>query len=387
MLNIAIAVVAYNRTDSVQKLLCSLLKAYYSQPAPLIISIDKSNTNDVEHLADELEWPYGEKIVVKHDENLGLRKHILSIGDYTKKYDGVIVLEDDLEVSPSFYNFALEAVEKYKDDDRIAGISLYTFPLNLHVSLPFIPEKNQFDAFLFQNAQSWGQVWMTKAWGSFINWYENNSKEFSDQPHLPYSICHWGKNSWLKYHIKYCIEQDKYFVYPYTSLTYCSGAAGVHSSEVNNYIQGTVLRGNMFNFRLPDYDSAIKYDGFYERVGLDYNLGLDDVCFDLNGSKGNRMNHRYWLTTKRAPYKVVRSYGLRYLPMEQNVVCNVSGEAIFLYDTWTKGREPKNNFLPVISYYKFNSLFSYMLERGFVSSSFQLLRYILHKIIRRIKLL
>ena len=387
MLNVAIVVVAYNRTDCVQKLLCSLLKANYSQPAPLIISIDKSKTDDVEHLADEFQWPFGEKIVVKHEVNLGLRKHILSIGDYTKKYDGVIVLEDDLEVSPSFYNYALEAVEKYKDDDRIAGISLYTFPLNLQISFPFIPEKNEYDAFLFQNAQSWGQVWMTKAWGNFIKWYEDNSEEFSIQPHLPYSICHWGKNSWLKYHIKYCIEQNKYFVYPYTSLTYCSGAAGIHSDEVNSCTQGAILRGNMSNFRLPDYDSAVKYDGFYERVDLNYNLGVDDVCLDLNGSKGNRLNHRYWLTTKQASYKVVRSYGLMYLPMEQNVACNVSGDAIFLYDTQVKGKKPKNNFLPVISYYKFNGMFSYMMERGFISSSFQLLRYVFHKIIKRIKLL
>jgi len=384
MPNIAIVIVAYNRVDCVQKLLSSLLKANYPQPAPLIISIDKSETDAVERLANEFQWPFGEKTVAKHEVNLGLRKHILSIGDYTKKYDGVVVLEDDLEVSPSFYNFALEAVEKYHDDDRIAGISLFTFPINLHISLPFIPEKNQYDAFLFQNAQSWGQVWMTKAWGDFIKWYENNSEEFSNQPHLPYSICHWGKNSWLKYHIKYCIEQNKYFVYPYTSLTYCSGAAGVHSGEVNNYTQGAILRGNMSNFRLPEYDAAVKYDGFYERVGLNYNLGVNDVCFDLNGSKGNRMNHRYWLTTKRAPYKVIRSYGLLYLPMERNVACNVSGDVIFLYDTQAKAKKPKNNFLPIISYYKFNGIFGYMMACGFARSSFQLFRYVARKFLRRV---
>ncbi|MBQ3946471.1 MAG: hypothetical protein II670_12825, partial [Alphaproteobacteria bacterium] len=151
-----------------------------------------------------------------------------------------------------------------------------------------------------------------------------------------------------------------------------------------NYTQGSILRGNMSNFRLPDYDSAVKYDGFYERVGLNYNLGVNDVCFDLNGSKGNRMNHRYWLTTKRVPYKVVRRYGLMYLPMEQNVVCNVSGGAIFLYDTHAKGKRPKNNFLSVICYYKFNGIFNYMMACGFVRSSVQLFRYVAHKFLRRI---
>ena len=225
---------------------------------------------------------------------------------------------------------------------------------------------------------------MKDAWAKFIEWYENNSAEFSEEPHLPTIICHWGKNSWLKYHIKYCIEQDKYFVYPYTSLTYCSGAVGMHSKEVDNYTQGTILRGNKNGFRLPDFSSAVKYDSFYERVGMEYNLGVDDVCIDLNGCKGNRMKHRYWLTTRREPYKVIKSFGMMYLPMEQNVACAVEGDAIFLYDTYEKGGKPKNNFLSIINYYKLNGLFSFMLLRGFAGSSVQLLRYVMHKFLRRI---
>lgn len=383
-MEIAIAIVAYNRTESVRNLLESLLKAHYSQRATLIISIDKSNTDSVERLADDFEWPFGEKIVAKHTENLGLRRHILSIGEYTKKYDGVIVLEDDLEVSPSFFNFACESVAKYKEDDRIAGISLYRFPLNLQISLPFTPEENGYDAFLFQNAQSWGQVWMRDAWSEFSEWYANNSAEFSDLPHLPYTICHWGKNSWLKYHIKYCIEKDKYFVYPYTSLTYCSGAAGTHSSETNNYTRCPILQGNVTGFRLPDFENAVKYDGFYERVGLESCLDVEDVCIDLNGRKGNRMNHRYWLTTELRTFKVIHSYGLKYVPMEQNVIRDCKGDSIFLYDTQESAKMPQNNFMDIIFYHKFNSLFSFMMTRGFIRSSMKLLGYIFHKFRSRI---
>lgn len=374
---IAIAIVAYNRADSVRRLLNSLLKASYIQPAPLIISIDKSDTDAVEQLADEFQWPYGEKIVAKHTKNMGLRRHILSIGDYTKKYDAVIVLEDDLEVSPSFYHYAVDTVTKYQHDNRIAGISLYTFPLNLHTKLPFIPEKNEYDAFLFQNAQSWGQIWMTDSWAQFVEWYENNSEEFSDEPHLPLSICHWGKNSWLKYHIKYCIEKDKYFVYPYTSLTFCSNAAGVHSIEAGSFNQNPIIRGIMKDFRLPAFEDAVKYDGFYERVGVD--VGLEDVCFDINGSKGNRLKQRYWLTTIRKPYKVVSSYGLLYIPIEENIINRVEGNAVFLYDTHEKGVIPPNNFIEIINFYKLSGLLSYMRIRGFFSSILQLVRYIIHR--------
>ena len=51
MPNIAIAVVAYNRLDSVERLLNTLLSANYSQTVPLIISIDKSNTDSVEKIS------------------------------------------------------------------------------------------------------------------------------------------------------------------------------------------------------------------------------------------------------------------------------------------------------------------------------------------------
>lgn len=66
---LAIVVVAYNRTDSVSRLLGSLAKAHYSIPAPLIISIDKSNTDDVAKLADSFEWEHGPKRVIKHQQN------------------------------------------------------------------------------------------------------------------------------------------------------------------------------------------------------------------------------------------------------------------------------------------------------------------------------
>ena len=379
-IQLAIVIVAYNRTESVRRLFNSLLEAHYPQTAPLIISIDKSDTEAVGELADKLDWPYGDKKVIKHQENLGLRRHVLSIGEYTKLYDGVIVLEDDLEVSPSFYNFALEAVRKYRNDERIAGISLYSFTLNLNNKLPFIPEQNGFDAFLFQNAQSWGQVWMTKAWMSFIEWYSNHSEEFPYLNHLPYSICHWGKNSWLKYHIKYCIEKDKYFVYPYISMTFCSGAVGTHSSEKSSFVQNAILRGCRQGFRFPDFEESVKYDGFFERVGIKESLGLKDVCVDINGEKGNRMGNRYWLTTKRMRYRIIRSFGLLYIPIERNVLQQVYGNSIFLYDTSQKGKLPSNNFIEIISLYKYSGLFSFMRRCGFIESTLQILRYLFHRL-------
>ena len=68
---IAIVVVAFNRLPSVTRLLSSLSSAEYADnKVDLIVSIDKSNTDIVEKYADGFDWKYGEKIVVKHEQNL-----------------------------------------------------------------------------------------------------------------------------------------------------------------------------------------------------------------------------------------------------------------------------------------------------------------------------
>jgi len=380
-MDIAIVVVTYNRIDSLKRLLCSLSNAVYCQSVSLIISIDKSDSSIIEEYADSFDWKYGPKIVKKHAFNLGLRKHILSIGDFTEYYDGIVVLEDDLVVSPSFFYYTLDTLSKYSGDERIAGISLYNFSTNFQNYLPFIPEKNGFDVFFFQNAQSWGQIWTKDKWNEFKKWYENNNEEFTEKPNIPLNICKWGKNSWLKYHIKYCIECNKYFVYPYISLSFNSGESGTHSKVLNNNPHCEINWGVQEHFRLPGFEDAIKYDAFYERVGLENYLSIKDVCVDIYGSKGNREGKRFWLTTNREPYKIIDEYGLMYIPVEENIIQAVKGKGIFLYDTHMRATKPYNNTLDVANYlYKTNGLFRFYYKRGLIKSSYLLLKSFLHKL-------
>lgn len=381
-MEIAIVIVAYNRAETVARLLESLNNAHYSQEVPLIISIDKSNTNVVEQLADAYEWIHGPKVVVKHENNLGLRKHILSIGEYTKKFDAIVVLEDDLVVSPCFYDYALQTVSKYYKCPEIAGISLFSFPFNNYLSLPFYPSKDEYDVFLMQIAQSWGQIWMKDQWEEFIKWYENNNEEFGILRHLPSNICRWGSKSWLKYHYKYCIENKKYFVYPYTSLTSNSGAAGTHSTVATNINQTILQGGKKYRYFLPDVNIATKYDGFYESLTVETYLKLgDSVCIDLYGLKKNALNSRYWLTTERADFKILNTYGLEYYPIEENVLRETQGESIFLYDTWSPNKNPyRDNSFDIISYhFKIRGIYTTLKRTGFLKFLCKTLKVLIKK--------
>ena len=331
-LNFAICCVAYNRPDSLKNLLDSLSDSFYPHDVTLIISIDYSGTNDVENFAKGYEWKYGEKRIISHEKNLGLRNHILSCGDLLQEYDAVIVLEDDVVVAPSYFYFTEQCVEKYKDDDTIAGISLFSFPLNHYNQVPFYPLKTDIDVYLMKIAQSWGQVWMKKSWKAFREWYDRNNEEFEVMPHLPEKICHWPKTSWLKYHVRYCIENDKYFVYPYDSMTTDNVVPGVHCQTVTTYEQAHLLYGKKTQFAL---NPTVKYDGFFENEAIPEWLGIDtkEICVDFFGYNKNRVNKRYLLTREVLPYKIVKSFALQMKPYEWNIIKNVAGNDLFLYDT------------------------------------------------------
>ena len=338
-ISLAIVVVAYNREKSLYRLLKSIGDAYIDDNTSLIISIDKSDNSLVSKVAEEFYWPYGEKKIVLQHRNLGLRKHILGCGQYLNEYDAIIVLEDDLIVSPDFYNYSRKALESYADNQKIAGISLYSYQINPHTKFQFHASKNQYDAYFLQYGPSWGQVWMRKQWKAFEKWYALHNEEFSEQPYLPNNICNWGEKSWLKYHIKYAIENNLYFVYPYTALSSTCGDSGEHTSYNSSFMQVVLQQGTGKEYTFPPLNiESVRYDAFFERIFKVDNF--EDICIDLNCTKNNKTNNRFWLTTQIADYRVIERYNLSFKPIEANINKDNKGDGIYLYDTHYK---EKNN--------------------------------------------
>lgn len=336
MEKIAITVIAYNRKESLERLLGTLSRAFYDgDTVPLCISVDKSDTDAVETFADEYRWEHGPKTVVKHPRNLGLKEHVLSQGKLLDEYDAVIVLEDDLSVAPDFWSYAKQTVRRYKDDDNIAGISLYGFSVNYHTLRPFTPLHDGHDVYFMNCAMSWGEIWMKRQWEKFKLWYDSNT-EFTYSPRLPLSICSWNDKSWLKYHTRYCIENNRYFVFPYVSYTTNHAEVGTHTDDASDIFQVALMRGRTGSLRLPaTVEDGVRYDGFFENKALYKALGLaeDECCLDLGQSNGNRTSKRYWLSTRHLPYDIEHSFGCVLRPVEQNILEDCPGNDIFLYDT------------------------------------------------------
>lgn len=382
MNRIAIIAVTYNRTDSLVRLLKSLEQSDYANESPtLIISIDKSKTDMVEKFADQYKWPHGEKIVRKHEQNLGLRNHMMSLGEWFDRFDTLVVLEDDIIVSPCFYAYVRQSSDKYMGSEEICGISLYGFSRNYQTRLPFIPLSSEYDGYFMNCAMSWGEVWMKPQWQKFYKWYLEH-QEFPVEPNLPEIICRWGK-SWLKYHTKYCIETNKYFLFPYVSLSSNNGDVGVHVGAGNSWGFQTPLQyGNKQLYHLPDTPSdAVCYDGFFENKALYKAIGLtpSDCCIDLCGTQCNRLKKRYWLTTAKTNFRIVKSYALTTRPIESSVINGEQGNEIFLYDTGNKECKCALNKLTVLFLYNIEEISMFVHQYGWLSFIKDAIRLLLRR--------
>lgn len=335
----AIVIVGCNRIDSFKRLLDSIFNAKYQRKdIPLVISIDYSEKAEtLRSIAETKNWIYGKKRVIVQEKNIGLKKHIIKCGDLSEEYGAVIVLEDDLFVSDGFYSYVFQAVNRYKDDDKVAGISLYTHSWNGFARKEFIPQKNSYDAFWGQFSISWGQCWTKESWQKFKRWLKLHDNGLLPKVHLPREIESYGEQSWGKYFAYYLVDNDLYYIIPYVAFSTNFSEPGVHTKIGDSTYQVRMAEGNDFQFRLPDFNEAIKYDMFFERVITEdlfvENINLKDVCFDLYGLKWDFHGRDYIAATRicRARNPLL-SFDIRLRPIEQNVIRNISGNGINLYE-------------------------------------------------------
>ena len=342
--------IAYNREHALKRLLKSLDEADYPKDmdVPLVISIDKSDSDRVVRAAEEFEWRHGTKEVRAREENLGLKRHVLLCGDISLEYGSCIMLEDDLYVSKAFYIYALKALEKCRGNDRIGGISLYDHRLNVHAREPFEAIDDGYDNYYIQMASSWGQAFDGNQWGAFKEWYEKHGDEPVEAVNVPENVSSWSKRSWLKFYIKYLIETDRLFLYPRRSLTTNFGDEGTHAEKSVNDLQVS-LAGDLpkreYSFSDPGESRSV-YDIYFENLSLAGELAKklkDEVTVDLYGLKQEGLYKRYLLSSKPLPFKIISSFGRRMRPVDANIVHEIEGSAFFLYDTKKAGKSPRVN--------------------------------------------
>ena len=128
---LAIVVVTFCRFTSFERLMNSIAKIQTNHKnIPLVISIDfhEDNARIIEY-AENFQWNYGKKEIIKYDVRQGLKNHIISCGNLSERYNGVLILEDDLYVSPYFYDYAVQVSNHYYKEKYVSGFSLYSYEI------------------------------------------------------------------------------------------------------------------------------------------------------------------------------------------------------------------------------------------------------------------
>ena len=335
-----IIVVACERTESLSRLLNSLNDSNYPcNDVELIISVDETGTNNnknVKLLAENFVWKYGNKTVVHHEKNLGLRNHFIECADYSIKYNYAIVFEDDILPSPNYYNYTVQAIEKYKGDKRVIAISLYSPSWNVFSSKPFSPLIDDYDAYLSQIECSWGECYIGEEWTKFKEWYSKNDDDSIIIDSVPKDIFKW-KKSYSKFIISYINQNNKYYVTPYKSLSTNYHDAGIHSSGNTNTYQVPIVTKSNINkkYDFPLFEDAVKYGTNYNNFELkEYlqNKYQKKVIIDFYGSLSLPTCNELYVSCKLIPYKIVDSFSLTRCPWEQNIYDDIKGNELYIYD-------------------------------------------------------
>ena len=352
-MDIAIVIPCFKRVDTLSTLCDTLLAADYGgDQVTLVFSIDYAEGSSVPSFAEKFQWPYGEKVVVIHPMNIGLRANILFCGDMTEKYDAVIILEDDLEVMPAFYQFAKSAAEFYNDDDRIAGISIYQYFLDELTWNMFLPLDEGYDAYFVKWASSWGQLWTRKQWKCFRSWYETHQDISSME--IPARVRHWTR-SWKKYYIAYLADTNRYYVFPNQSYVYNGNKGdGTHTmkSEIVLTSSPLIIKKQQ-SFRFANLNDVIyTYDSYFqlESREITYNKQKYLVDFDLFGHK--EFFHSPYVVTSRKcdKNKVVGSLDAGMLPLELNILKEKHGNIFSLVrreDFDVDSKVPTKSYSPI----------------------------------------
>ena len=159
-----IVVFTYNRPEHTLRTLNALLMNPLANESDIIIYSDSARAANHNKAVDEVRsylsglTGFRSIKVIHRDKNFGLAESIIQgVTEVLQQSEKVIVLEDDMVVSPYFLEYMNEALEQFVDDDRVISVHGYVYPVEIE-----LPE-----AFFLTGADCWGWATWRRGWALF----------------------------------------------------------------------------------------------------------------------------------------------------------------------------------------------------------------------------
>jgi len=156
-----IALFAYNRPDHAARVVEALLRNAQAAASTLHVFADAAREPAQAAAVDAVRAHvrqirgFHNVVIVERARNLGLSGSIVDgVTQLCAAHGRVIVVEDDVEVSPFFLRYMNDALERYRDEPRVLGVGAYSFPAR----------EPRPETFFFRIPDCWGWATWQRAW-------------------------------------------------------------------------------------------------------------------------------------------------------------------------------------------------------------------------------
>lgn len=323
-MEINIVILGYNRKPSLERLIKSIDANVYDGIINLYLSVDGGGSEVVKNYAQQLNWQRGRYEYIQQQEALGVDAHNLWAFEFGSNLDGVLILEDDLTLSPYAMEY-IRSCEGVLRQENVKGLSLYRYTFREEDHFPFELIPNDEFIYYQQRSSSKGCYYSAQNLKEYLSW----DGTLSDVD-LPKNVASWGDEVWEKSYYRYLIEEDAYLAFPRYSLSTDHGEIGVHmKKEINTYIHHTPLYlSNQFSSKSLE-KTLNCYDAFYEVIAG--NLEIEgvktkDLSIDLYGTKPlDEIKTEFVITSKECS-NPIKQWGRKLKPEVNNILLNQEGE-------------------------------------------------------------
>jgi len=225
--------------------------------------------------------------IIESVHNLGLAKSIIDgVTQVVNTYGRIIVLEDDLITSPFFLKFLNDALEFYREENKVWHVSGWNYPYKFSSSE---------DVFLWRVMDCWG--WAT--WGDRWVHFEKNSDKligsFSKDDIYKFNI-DGNYNLWSNVLSNKKGKMNTWAVYWYASIYQ---EKGLCLNPVNSFVRNIGL------------------DGTGENCGISGNFYGND-SFELNNMRDVR-----FVTTIQENREILEEIKLYYKKSKKSLIVRV----------------------------------------------------------------
>ena len=292
MIYAPITLFTYNRPEHTRKAVESLLKNAEAKESDLFIFSDGPKTEEKRAAVEEnrkyIHTIDGFKSVtiIEREKNWGLANSLIAgITEIVNQYGRVIVVEDDLILSPYFLQYMNEALEKYKDDERVASISAFLNPIDCKA-----PE-----TFFLRYFACWGWATWKRGWDLLINddrellrrlrWKKNDFNIGGTGPFYGILLCDKiGLNS--SWAVRFYASQflaGKLQLFPGKTLTVQTGTdgSGTHGKGINKVFNSMRLCMRPIQLHeIPVEEDREMYEAFARFYGVNKDRKIFRDNFD-----------------------------------------------------------------------------------------------------------